>query len=393
MPQDILTLNDGSSSLKVALYSATGGETPIVSGQIERIGTSPKLTLQWTNGSRVSRDTGAAGNTHVGALEVILSDIGLGRPGLDVAAVAHRIVHGGPDRDDSEVLHPGALETLERLAPYAPLHQPHNLTGIRAAMALFPDALQVGCFDTAFHRGHPWVNDTFALPRAYYDKGVRRYGFHGLSYDFIAGRLAETEPVLAQGRVIVLHLGNGASICGLRGGRSVASTMGFSALDGLPMGTRPGQIDPGVLLYLMSEEGMSADEISALLHNDSGLLGLSGISNDMRVLLGSGAPEAAQAVEYFVSRIQREIGSMAAALGGVDGIVFTGGIGENAAPIRARVCAGMGWLGLEIDEEANAAGGPVISTPESAVRILAVRTDEEAVLAREARRHLAARRA
>jgi acetate kinase len=385
----ILTLNAGSSSIKTSLFRADDGAAPEIVGQVERIGAQPHLTARLAGGKRIARDLhGADADGHSGALGAILALIADAAPEARVAAVAHRIVHGGPDRSESVVLDEGTLDDLSQLSPYAPLHQPHNISGARAAMAAFPEALQVACFDTAFHRDHPWVNDTFALPRDYYARGVRRYGFHGLSYDYISTRLAADHPDLHAGRVVVAHLGNGASMCGLRAGRSVASTMGFSALDGLPMGTRSGQIDPGVVLYLMTEEGLDADAITDLLYRRSGLLGLSGISNDMRTLEASDAPEAEEAIAYFVFRIRREIGALAAALGGLDGLVFTGGIGENSTTIRARVCEGMEWLGISIDPDANAAGGPLLSPSAGRVRVLAVRTDEESVLARDARRHL-----
>jgi len=293
-------------------------------------------------------------------------------------------VHGGPDLARPVVLSDAVLGQLAAYEPFAPLHQPHNLAAVRAAIAAFPGAVQVGCFDTAFHRGHPFVNDTFALPRRFYDKGVRRYGFHGLSYDFITGELDRIDPDEHHRRTIVCHLGNGASLCAIRSGQSVGSTMGFSALDGLPMGTRCGQIDPGVILYLLDQEGMTSAEITRMLYTESGLKGMSGLSNDMRELLASDSPAAAEAVEYFVFRIRREIGAMAAVLGGLDTLVFTGGIGENADEVRARVCDGMDWLGVALDAAANAApfdmpGGLVSSGPVS-VRVL--RTDEERVIAR-----------
>jgi acetate kinase len=277
------------------------------------------------------------------------------------------------------------LVELERLSPFAPLHQPHNLAGIRAATAAFPGVSQVACFDTAFHRSHPFVNDVFALPRALYDEGVRRYGFHGLSYEYIAGELARIAPGLAEGRIVVAHLGNGASMCAMQKGRSVASTMGFSALDGLPMGTRCGQLDPGVLLYLMDQKGMSAAQISDLLYKQSGLLGLSGLSNDMRTLEAAGTPEAAQAIDYFVFRCQREVGAMAAALGGIDALVFCGGIGENSRLVRARICERMAWMGIEIDHTRNAANAAVISSDLARTTVMVMPTNEELVFARAAR--------
>jgi acetate kinase len=251
-------------------------------------------------------------------------------------------------------------------------------------MAAFPGVPQVACFDTAFHRSHPFVNDTFALPRALYAEGVRRYGFHGLSYDYIAGELARTAPHLAAGRVVVAHLGNGASMCAITNGRSIASTMGFSALDGLPMGTRCGQLDPGVLLYLMDQKGMSAAQISDLLYKQSGLLGLSGLSNDMRTLESAGTPEADEAIAYFVFRCQREIGAMAAALGGIDALIFCGGIGENARNVRARICERLGWMGIEVDHALNAANARVISSDIARTTVMVIPTNEELVIARAA---------
>jgi acetate kinase len=280
------------------------------------------------------------------------------------------------------------LAALDPLAPFAPLHQPHNLAGIRAAMAAFPEAVQVACFDTAFHRSHAFVEDTFALPRAYFEKGVRRYGFHGLSYAYIAGELARRAPHLAKGRVVVAHLGNGASMCAIRNGRSVASTMGFSPLDGLPMGTRCGQIDPGVMLYLMEQEGLDAAGIADLLYHRSGLLGLSGLSNDMRTLEASDTPGAREALDYFVHRIRRELGALAAVLEGIDALVFCGGIGENSANVRAGVCAGMGWIGIEIDAQANARNAEVISSDHAPTAVLVIPTDEEQVIATATRRVL-----
>ena len=381
----ILTLNAGSSSLKIGLFS--GGLDVLATGLVDRIGGEGTLRLRAADGTDLVLPEGmdARFGDHGQALDAVLAALAGLFPGLDIGAVGHRVVHGGPDHDRPVRLGEALVEDLARLAPFAPLHQPHNLAGIRAAMSAFPGAVQVACFDTAFHRGHPFVNDTYALPRALHDKGVRRYGFHGLSYDYIAGALAETAPDLAKGRVIVAHLGNGASMCALKGGRSVASTMGFSALDGLPMGTRCGQVDPGVLLYLMDQEGMTATEISDMLYRQSGLLGLSGVSNDMRALEASDDPRAAEAIDYFVFRIQRELGGLAAALQGLDGIVFCGGIGENSRTIRARVADGMGWLGVHMDPARNAANGPVISPEGAPVTVMVIPTDEEGVIARATR--------
>ena len=372
----ILTLNAGSSSIKFGVYAGGGEPTLEAAGQIDGLGPAARLVVE-TGGTRKTHALGAA--DHAAGLAAILDAVAPVIAGRKVAGVGHRIVHGGTTFSEPAVLSPDVLGTLSALSPLAPLHQPHNLAGVEAALAAFPQALQVGAFDTAFHRGHPFVNDTFALPRRLYEQGVRRYGFHGLSYDYIAGVLAAEEPALHSGKTVVAHLGNGASMCALSGGRSVGSTMGFSALDGLPMGTRCGQVDPGVLLYLM-EQGQSAAEIAHLLYKESGLKGLSGLSHDMRTLLASDAPEAAEAIDYYVFRVRRELGAMAAVLGGLDGVVFTGGIGENAAPIRARVLEGMDWLGLTVDAQANAANAREIGR--GGVRALVIPTDEERVIAR-----------
>jgi acetate kinase len=359
----------------------------LATGHADRIGGEGSLRLRAPDGTDLDLPAGPGSGfaDHGEALATVLAALARLFPGVEIGAVGHRVVHGGPDLDRPVVLDDAVLRRLDALSPFAPLHQPHNLAGIRAAMAAFPGAVQVACFDTAFHRGHPFVHDTFALPRELYHRGVRRYGFHGLSYDHVAGALAEVAPGLAAGRVIVAHLGNGASMCALKGGRSVASTMGFSALDGLPMGTRCGQLDPGVLLYLMDQVGMGAAEISDMLYRRSGLLGLSGISNDMRTLEASDDPRAAEAIDYFVFRVQRELGGLAAALRGLDGVVFCGGIGENSRLIRARVAEGMGWLGLAVDPGRNAANGPVISPEGAAVTVMVIPTDEERVIARATR--------
>jgi acetate kinase len=294
-------------------------------------------------------------------------------------------VHGGTEFAQPVVVDDDVLTQLEQFEAFAPLHQPHNLSGIRAARELFQGVPQVACFDTAFHRHHPWVNDAFALPRALYDEGVRRYGFHGLSYAYVADEVQRLAPHLAAGRVVVAHLGNGASMCAIQNGRSVASTMGFSALDGLPMGTRCGQVDPGVLLYLMDQRGMSARQISDLLYKESGLLGLSGLSNDMRTLEAAGTPEAAQAIDYFVFRCQREVGALAAAMSGIDALVFCGGIGENSRLIRSRICERLGWMGIELDHAQNASNATVISSDMARTTVMVVPTNEELVIARAAR--------
>ncbi len=376
----ILTLNAGSSSIKFGLYTLEAAPREQARGQIEALGPGARLVIAADGGESVTPLGATDHATGLARLVAALAPLCAGRP---IVAVGHRVVHGGPDIDGPRALTPDLIAYLHSLSPLAPLHQPHNLAGVAAAVAGFPGAIQIACFDTAFHRGHPWVNDTFALPRRFYDQGVRRYGFHGLSYDHIAGRLAADHPDLAAGRVIVAHLGNGASLCALRAGRSVASTMGFSALDGMPMGTRVGQLDPGVVLYLLGQ-GMTADEVTDLLYRESGLKGLSGISHDMRQLLASPAPEAAQALAYFTFRLAREIGGLAAALGGIDALVFTGGIGENAATIRAMALENLGFLGLVLEATRNARNAPRIDV--GPVPILVMPTDEEGVIARAAAR-------
>lgn len=379
----VLTLNAGSSSLKFAVYTSDT-DHPLISGQVDRIGADATLKLKNDQGADLPTQTGGM-STHHDALASVLLAIAPSLGGKTIDVVGHRVVHGGlwydaPVRVTDEIV--AQLTTLE---PFAPLHQPHNLNGIKAAQAAFPDAPQIACFDTAFHRHHPYVNDTFAIPRTYFDKGVRRYGFHGLSYDYISSELHRIAPTIAQGRVVVAHLGNGASMCAIQGGKSVASTMGFSALDGLPMGTRCGQLDAGVVLYLMEQEGLSAAEISNMLYRDSGLLGLSGLSNDMRTLEASDRTEARQAIDYFVFRIQRELGAMAAAMGGIDAFVFCGGIGENSALIRDRVCERAGWMGIEIDHNRNNDHERVISSEMSRTTVMVIPTNEELVIARAAR--------
>jgi acetate kinase len=384
MTRALLTINAGSSSIKFALFPLAGDE-PLATGLADRIGDDGALTVRLRDGTALAATTPPDVTSHAAALRSALDLLGAGFPGLDVTAVGHRVVHGGPDHADPLVLDPARLAELAAFEPFAPLHQPHNLAGVRAAMEAFPGAAQIACFDTAFHRSHPFVNDTFALPRSYFEKGIRRYGFHGLSYEYIAGEITRFAPWLATGNVIVAHLGNGASVCALQNGRSVASTMGFSALDGLPMGTRCGQIDPGVLLYLMDQEKLSAAQISDLLYRQSGLLGMSGISNDMRTLEASDSPQAGEAIDYFVFRVQREIGAMAAALGGADALVFCGGIGENASAIRARVCERMAWMGIDLDPAQNRANEMVISSEASRIIVLVIRTNEELVIARAVR--------
>jgi acetate kinase len=381
----ILTVNAGSSSLKLSVYRREGEEL-LVSGLVDRIGGEGMLRLRTPDGRDLPMlaPPRSAFDNHATALDEALRRITEALGPVEFEAIGHRVVHGGPDHTAPIRVDDEALAELERLSPFAPLHQPHNLSGIRAARRTFPQAVQVACFDTAFHRNHSRVNDIFALPREYYEKGVRRYGFHGLSYEYITRALRDRAPLLHEGRVVIAHLGNGASACGVHKGRSIASTMGFSALDGLPMGTRCGQLDPGVLLYLMESEGMGAKEISDLLYKKSGLLGISGLSNDMRTLEASELPEAREAIDYFVFRVQREIGAMAAALGGIDALVFCGGIGENSRLVRSMVCARLDWMGIEIEPLLNAANAPVISSPLARTSVLVLPTNEEWIIARAA---------
>lgn len=413
----ILALNAGSSTLKLAVYRVTGdtlsgGEMPETvtgytvsggetgqrvtgytlwaTGLADRIGPQGNLSLQTAEGAALPVAPGPV-TSHAEAMARVIETLRRDLPEAEVVAIGHRVVHGGAEHSAPAEITEHLIADLERLCPLAPLHQPHNIAGIRAAEAAFPGVPQVAVFDTAFHRNHPWVNDTFALPRALYDRGVRRYGFHGLSYDYITGALARIAPHLHEGRVVVAHLGSGASMCAIQNGRSVASTMGFSALDGLPMGTRCGQLDPGVVLYLMQSEGMSADQVAALLYQRSGLLGLSGLSNDMRALEAAGTAEAAEAIDYFVFRIQRELGGMAAAMGGIDALVFCGGIGENSRMIRARVCERAGWMGIEIDHAKNARNDLVISSDLARTTVMVVPTVEAEVIVRAALALLQAR--
>jgi acetate kinase len=380
----ILTLNAGSSSLKFALFeSATLACAAI--GQIDGIGVSASMTAKNGTGVPFSNlPVWAKGMSpdYAGALAIILTFIADQFPSARISAVGHRVVHGGSGYDRSVVIGPEVIKTLTALTSLAPLHQPHNLAGIAAATASFPNVPQVACFDTAFHRGHPFVQDTFAIPRALYDEGVRRYGFHGLSYEYVASKLREIAPDRAKGKVIVCHLGNGASVCAMDNGRSITSTQGFSPLDGLPMGTRPGQLDPAVVLYLMQEKGMNAEAISNLLYRQSGLKGLSGVSSDMRDLLASDHPHAGEAIEYLISRIRREIGGLAAVLEGVDALVFCGGIGENAVAIREGVLKGLSWMGITFDPSRNTAGNETISSDNARIGVFIIRTNEELMIAR-----------
>jgi len=373
----ILTLNAGSSSIKYSVYRQDNNEpNELIVGQVENLGPAAKLSIT-ISGKKTNADIGAA--DHALAVKAILKALEPHLQNETVIGVGHRVVHGGVEFDQPTLLTEDVIERLTALTPLAPLHQPHNLACIHAAIATFPHAAQVACFDTAFHRGQPWVNDTFAIPKKFYQKGVRRYGFHGLSYDFISNELDLTHPDISDSKVIIAHLGNGASMCAIDKGKSVGSTMGFSALDGLPMGTRCGQLDPGVLLYFM-DQGRSSSEISRILYKESGMKGLSGITSDMRELLSSDAEDAKKAIDYYVFRIQREVGAMAAILGGLDALVFCGGIGENASQIRARVVENLGFMGLNINAEAN--NNNEINIHSGPTPILVIKTDEERIIAR-----------
>jgi acetate kinase len=389
----ILVLNAGSSSIKFSLFADRGAElAPVASGQVESIYTAPRFAAKDAAGKPAGENQWPAGASlgHDGALAYIIDWLKTAH-GRDhsLAAVGHRIVHGGPDYSAPVRLDAGVLARLEKLVPLAPLHQPHNLAPIRALLGRTPALPQVGCFDTAMHRSNPPLAQMFALPQELTDAGVQRYGFHGLSYEYIASVLPQYDERAARGNTVVLHLGNGASMCALQAGRSVASTMGFTALDGLPMGTRSGALDPGVVLYLMDERGMDARAIEKLLYSQSGLLGVSGVSSDMRELLASPEPRARLAVELFVYRIGRELGSLAASLGGLDAIVFTAGIGEHAADVRELVCRKAAWLGVELDPAANAKRGPRISTAASRTAAWVIPTNEELMIARHTRDLLA----
>ncbi|WP_418648121.1 acetate/propionate family kinase [Thauera butanivorans] len=383
----VLVLNAGSSSLKFALYAINGevAAAPAVSGQVEGIGATPEITLKTADGQRIQEAvnaTGSQGEQHRDALDHVFKLLAAHNPSLEIVAAGHRIVHGGDRYSAPVVLNAELIDELEDFIPLAPLHQPHNLRAVHAVTALMPSIPQVGCFDTAFHRTQPAIAQAFALPRRLTQGGIKRYGFHGLSYDYVSRQLPEVIGERAKGAVVVAHLGNGASMTALRDGKSVASTMGFTAVDGLMMGTRTGSIDPGVLLYLMEEKGMDARALTRLLYKESGLLGVSGISQDMRTLLAADAPEAKEAVDLFCYRIARELGSLAAAAGGLDALVFTGGIGEHAAPVRQKVAELAAWMGVKIDAAANADHARRIDAADSRVAVAVVPTNEERMIAR-----------
>jgi acetate kinase len=381
----ILVANAGSSSVKIQTFGveADGTLKRQVKGQFDGVGSRPRLRVAAADGA-VLVDRSYENKT-VPDVAAALATVGAwlrDELKIDPIAIGHRVVHGGPDYDKPVRVDQNVLARLERYVSLAPLHQPYNLAPIRSILARYADLPQVACFDTAFHRGHGDLADRYAIPESLYAEGVRRYGFHGLSYEYIASILPDVAPDIATKRVIVAHLGSGASMCALNNGRSVESSMGFTALDGLPMGTRPGQIDPGVVLYLISEKGMAPADVQNFLYRECGLKGLSGISNDMRELQVSDDPRAARAIDYFVYRASLFAGALAAALQGVDALVFTAGVGENSAPVRAAITEKLAWLGVSIDTDANAKHARLISRPESRVAVYVLPTDEELMIAR-----------
>jgi acetate kinase len=388
VPHDILVINAGSSSIKLSLFEhSTDDPALTLSAQIEGLGTPHvRAVAKDANRQVVFEQKWPDGNgpqNHAEAMAFVVEKLTANRPGWKPAGVGHRVVHGGMKDDQSPVrIDAAVIGELKAIAPMAPLHIPGNLQGIGAVGQAFPGVPQVACFDTAFHQGRPFVAQAFGLPRSYYDEGVRRYGFHGLSYEYIAHEMRSIAPDVARGRMIVAHLGNGASLCAMRDGKCVETTMGFTAVEGLPMGTRCGQIDPGVLLWLIEFKKMPAKEAIDLVHNRSGLLGLSGVSSDMRDLLDSNELAAREAIDYFVYRTTWYIGALIATLGGLDGLVFTAGIGEHAVPIRERICKNLSWLGCELEVGANLAGGPRITSSSSKMSAWVIPTKEELMIAR-----------
>jgi acetate kinase len=381
----ILVVNAGSSSLKFQVFAARADDDPdcIVKGQLDGVGSRPHLRAESADKTPLVDQTYT--RDEVPDLPAAIHETGnwlRHTQKVNLVAVGHRVVHGGPDFSRPVLITREVVAKLERYVSLAPLHQPNNLAPIRTLLDRRPDLPQVACFDTAFHRQHGALADHYALPEHFYTEGVRRYGFHGLSYEYIAQRLPQVAPDIAKGRVIVAHLGSGASMCALANGRSVESTLGFTALDGLPMGTRPGQLDPGVVLYLIAEKGMSPAAVQDLFYRESGLKGLSGISNDVRALEESANPKAAFALDYFVYRAGLHAGMLAAALGGIDAFVFTAGIGENSVSMRAWIASRLAWLGVVLDADANAARKPLISRKDSRVAVYVIPTNEELMIAR-----------
>ena len=380
-----LVLNAGSSSLKFCVFQRPGGEAWRLAarGQIEGIGTSPRLSVKGADGEKLADEKLSDSIRNGGdAIDALATWLRSKYHGARVLGVGHRVVHGGPRFDRPTIVNDDILAQLKNLSPLAPLHQPYNLAAIEAVSERLPGVPQVACFDTSFHRGHERVVELVPLPRELCQAGVERYGFHGISYEYIASVLPDVAPEIAKGRVIVAHLGSGASLCALKDGRSIDTTMGFTAVDGLCMGTRPGSIDPGIVLYLFQSLGLSVKEVETILYKKSGLLAISGLSNDMRDLLGRTEPEAQLAVDYFVYRVAKEIGALTAVLSGVDALVFTAGIGENSPEIRQRICAASQWLGVELNAEANANKATRISAPESKVSVWVIPTNEELMIAR-----------
>jgi len=388
----ILVINAGSSSIKFTLFLDKAEPESFLKGTIEGLYTgSAHFVAHDTAGSIVSeRRWSGTVQDHAGMTKYLLEFVKTHLGNHEIVAIGHRVVHGGSEYGAPVRLDEIVLSKLHRLVPLAPLHQPHNLAPVRSIFDFAPTIFQVACFDTAFHAGQPPIAQSFALPPDVTEKGVKRYGFHGLSYEFIASRMPSLDPALSNGKVVVAHLGNGASLCAIENGKSIASTMGFTALDGLPMGTRSGSIDPGVILYLIDELKMGPRDIENLLYRRSGLLGVSGISSDMRTLESSTDPRAKFAVELFVYRTVREVASLAAAMGGLDGLVFTAGIGEHSGKVRKAVSDGVAWMGLELDEEANTEGRVWISTSNSRVSAWKISTDEELMIARHTSRIRAA---
>ena len=385
MTGTILTLNAGSSSLKFALFEIdpNSGLRPGPSGEIEDIGTSAHFIARNADGCVIDdKRWPGAGPDYAHMIESVITWAEGQLRGDSLIAVGHRVVHGGPDYDRPQIVTPDLLAALDRLVPLAPLHEPHNIAPMRAIAQARPDLPQVACFDTAFHHDMPRLATRLAIPLRYETEGIRRYGFHGLSYEYIAGKLRELAPALSKGRVIVAHLGNGASLCAMKDSRSIDTTMGFSALDGLMMGTRCGNLDPGVVLYLLQQHGMTPETVEKLLYAQSGLLGVSGISSDMRALIASSDLRAREAIALFVFRMARETGALTSSLGGLDGLVFTAGIGEHAPAIRAMVCERLAWLGAKIDPIANARNDFTIGTPDSRIAIHVIPTNEELMIAR-----------
>jgi acetate kinase len=380
-----LVLNAGSSSLKFCVYARPeNADWRMESrGQIEGIGSSPRLSAKHGDGQCfIDRDLGASVRDGGDALETLAAWLRSNYAGARVLGVGHRIVHGGRCFAGPTLVTSEVIDEIRRLIPLAPLHQPHNLAAIEAVSQRLPDVPQVACFDTSFHQTQPEVAKVIPLPSDVCGSELQRYGFHGLSYEYVASALPRVAPEVAQGRVIVAHLGSGASLCALHGGKSVDCSFGFTALDGLCMGTRPGSLDPGAILYMFQSLGLSIKDVETILYKKSGLLGISGISNDMRDLLQSPSPEARLAVDYFVYRASKEIGALASVLGGLDGLVFTAGIGENSAEIRRRICQSCAWLGVKLDLQANAHNGPKISDPASGISVWVIPTDEELMIAR-----------